>query len=543
MIVCPTCQHHNPENAEDCSSCGSSLAGFVHRVCPVCGALNPAQNAFCQRCFGELGSQQDESEAQATVTPYEPPERPVVTRESVRDREGHGSPSRAEDDLDPPSGLTESSDEDEEFVLAERIVESTLIQDLVASSLLARETPDGPDQDADSVSTPPDSDPDDSLSTSPPQGAMPDDDTLGENESLYNPEGTTAEPHDLAIPGGNPLEGIESPLPIEASMTLPHRATAPAHIQAIETDRYDAALFGQIASERASLREAKHTVAQRKTQILPRWGRMILYLLVILAALVPRFTGTQTAAWIQPRGSVADTARSMGALDGENIVLVAVDYAPTYAGELDPLALALLRHLSSQGARTVAMTTETSGIGIANRLYRQVAKETSGYSYGDQYAILGYLPGHHVAMRALNMPLAQAFGTDHVTHRTLAELPVTQELVTVRDFDRVVILADDATVVRQWIEQVGGQDGVPLHALVSAKAEPALVPYYQSGQLSSLVAGTIGAAEYEVAVGGARHATRAMDAYAALFLVVLLTAGVSNMLYISGRDRRTQGHS
>jgi ribosomal protein L40E len=54
MIVCPTCNHHNPEGAEACAQCGASLAGFAYRACPTCGALNAADSVFCHRCLSEL---------------------------------------------------------------------------------------------------------------------------------------------------------------------------------------------------------------------------------------------------------------------------------------------------------------------------------------------------------------------------------------------------------------------------------------------------------------------------------------------------------
>lgn len=54
MIVCPSCQHRNPEGTAQCLSCGASLERFVYRACPSCGALNPAQNTFCHRCLSEL---------------------------------------------------------------------------------------------------------------------------------------------------------------------------------------------------------------------------------------------------------------------------------------------------------------------------------------------------------------------------------------------------------------------------------------------------------------------------------------------------------
>lgn len=500
MIVCPACQHHNPEGTESCSSCGSSLAEFIHRVCPVCGALNPADNTYCQRCFGELVPQHDEDEVSTTVTPYVPPERPQVEHALPRGK-SPPSPERA------CVGDDEAANEDEGFVMAEPIAESTLIQDLVASSLLARE--------ADEV----------------------------REEAPAEPASSA---HDLLAPAdipGDPLEGIESPLPIEASLTLPHRATATGRVSTVETDRYDAELFGQIASERASLREARHAVAQPKERVLPRWGRTVLYAFVLLAALVPRLTGMQTATWIQPRECVATTVRALDVLDENSTVLVAVEYGPTYAGELNPLALAALRHLARRNVRTVALCTQASGVGIAEGLFARITEETSDYAYGERHAILGYVLGQNVALRMLSAPLSQTFVTDHVAHLSLSELPVTRGLNSIRDFDAIVVLADDANIVRQWIEQVGERSEVALYALVSAKAEPALVPYTSSKQLAGLIGGAIGAAEYEVAVGGLKQATRSMDAYVALFLVLLCAVAISNVVQVSRRDRHNKRHA
>jgi hypothetical protein len=121
----------------------------------------------------------------------------------------------------------------------------------------------------------------------------------------------------------------------------------------------------------------------------------------------------------------------------------------------------------------------------------------------------------------------------------LSEIPVTSGLASVQDFEHVIILSDEGTIVRRWIEQVRRGNIILLHALVSARVEPILMPYERAGQLETLIGGAYGAAEYESAsqMGGA--AARSVDADVVLFLVMLLIAVITNVVYASRGDARS----
>ncbi|MFH1085084.1 MAG: zinc ribbon domain-containing protein, partial [Chloroflexota bacterium] len=54
MIVCPVCNHRNPDAAPTCAACGAALVQVGYRECPSCEALNPADSLFCSRCLAEL---------------------------------------------------------------------------------------------------------------------------------------------------------------------------------------------------------------------------------------------------------------------------------------------------------------------------------------------------------------------------------------------------------------------------------------------------------------------------------------------------------
>src|SRR4051794_11747556 len=51
-MICPSCGHENPEDANFCGQCGSPLP--TEHPCPTCGRGNPPGLRFCRGCGGAL---------------------------------------------------------------------------------------------------------------------------------------------------------------------------------------------------------------------------------------------------------------------------------------------------------------------------------------------------------------------------------------------------------------------------------------------------------------------------------------------------------
>jgi NAD(P)-dependent dehydrogenase (short-subunit alcohol dehydrogenase family) len=345
----------------------------------------------------------------------------------------------------------------------------------------------------------------------------------------------------------HPLDGLENLLPLTEGVALPHRAPAASPPTVGESDQFDAELLRQIANERVSMREVARLSVPAPLKAWPRLGRMALSLLVLLAALTPFFSGGLTRSLVQPRPDVAALAREVAALPREATLLLSFDYGPTYAGEITPLALALVRQLAQRGVRVVVMSTRAEGVGVAESVYRAIAAEQPDYRYGESYVILGYLPGQEAGLRALVTGFSQAFKTDYRQRRPLSDFAATRMLASLQDVERVIVFAEDSQTVRRWVEQVQGRvpaqpqgrSYVTLDALVAAEAEPLLVPYQRSGQLHHLIGCASGASEYEVASAAPAEALRRTDAYVALFLVVVVAMLAGNVAYVAqGRRKR-----
>ena len=87
MIVCPNCNHQNPDGAVQCEACFTPLPAMVH--CPSCSATVQADASFCGQCGFNLKASESSdvgatiappstaAEAEVPVPPLQPPE-PLV---------------------------------------------------------------------------------------------------------------------------------------------------------------------------------------------------------------------------------------------------------------------------------------------------------------------------------------------------------------------------------------------------------------------------------------------------------------------------------
>jgi hypothetical protein len=338
----------------------------------------------------------------------------------------------------------------------------------------------------------------------------------------------------------DPLAEIEGLLPRPARSSLEEvTAPGPAYPPDEEQER-EAALLQRIASESAPMgppRRGAQTPARRG----PSPGvRRLLYLLVLLAALTPLVTGDISRPWVQPRPGVAALAEAMGRIPAGGRVLVALDYGPGFADELNPLAERVLTDLARRGVTLVALGTRPEGVGLARQVLSRAATAAGEYRYGADYVVLGYLPGEERGLRLLTQGLGAALSHDDVLQLPLERLPALEGARALADFDAIVLVSSDAATAQRWIEQVTAQSNVPTHILTTARAEPMLTPYLQAGQVETLVAGAYGALEYPLAgapeQGGLRGSS---DGYLALWGVLALTALLANVRHRHGARERS----
>ena len=221
-------------------------------------------------------------------------------------------------------------------------------------------------------------------------------------------------------------------------------------------------------------------------------------------------------------------------------VLVAWEYGPAEAEEMDRVAGPLIDHLLRQEARLVVVSTRPEGPAVAEVLLASRLADPS--ERPRRIANLGYMPGQAAGVRAVLGNL------DDLDDRTEVStgLPASQAeaMVGVRsvaDVGMVVVLAAQPDDLRVWVEQVSAaRPDVPIVAGVSARAELMSTPYLTTGQIRGMVAGLTGGAAYEekLDTGWGREYEYYLNSLGLAQIAVAALAVIGALIFLVGGRKR-----
>lgn len=199
-------------------------------------------------------------------------------------------------------------------------------------------------------------------------------------------------------------------------------------------------------------------------------------------------------------------------------VLVAFAYTPALAGELNPIAQALLAVLTAQNSPILTVTQAAAGTAVAQ------AQSPSATH-------LGYLPGGAIGLRLLR----SCFDTPCAT---LAGSPLStiagQQLT---DIALVLLITGEQDALVGWVEQVAPAN-MPLIAATTQSLQPVAAPYLASGQLAAAMGGTADLLPFQQQTGQATAATQTLlQGQSIAQLVALLALVVGSLVYGLGKAK------
>jgi hypothetical protein len=345
-----------------------------------------------------------------------------------------------------------------------------------------------------------------------------------------------AEAHEIMELSG-PLAGIKGVLPVEPIVSLPHLERP--ETMAVETLSVSGDLFAEIVAQPPSIA----VKAERPdTRFVADIQRLLIYLLLLAAVVVPILVGPiygpLDAAELQ---TGAD--RFYALLDGRGgvvlaedaVVVVAFDYNPAMAAELSLQARAIIDHLMRRGLRIMAISLYPEGAALAWDVLDELAAQR-GYTYGENYIHLGFLPNQPVSVRDfMNVGPAGERRLDYRNGQPVSQYAIGRGVEGLSSVALIVELAGDESTLRAWVEQIVARNDVPVVAGVSAATAPYVRPYLDSGQLQALLVGLTGAAEYEAQLGQSGKAIKSLGSQTAAQAVIVLLIFLGNLAHLVTR--------
>jgi hypothetical protein len=266
-------------------------------------------------------------------------------------------------------------------------------------------------------------------------------------------------------------------------------------------------------------------IAQWVTQI-QAIDRRIVYLCVAIAIALPFIV--QVRLPVIPTMPVQKFYEAVENIPKGKVALIAADFDTGTEGENGPQVQAVLEHLMRKRIPFIILGVVIQGPELV-QIYAERLARKYGYRYGIDFVNLGYLPGGQLALERFCRSIWQTKPVDY-KQRPLTELPLMKKVRTAKDIGLVAEFTGSGFL--QWyVVTFWAQFKVPLAQGCTGIIGPEQFPYLDTGQLSGLMVGLKGAAEYEALLkvrreGFRRMMPQSLGHLVALFLIFLGNLGM-----------------
>lgn len=330
-----------------------------------------------------------------------------------------------------------------------------------------------------------------------------------------------------------PIAGLRGVLPLANAIAEPHTLSA-AQTASPLPRRSGAHLFESILATPV----APTTVPVVKKARAFSVSRWLVYLTLLVALFVPLVLPPDLSSATLPitRTPAREFFETLDKLATPNAtVVLAFEYEPGMAGEMDLQARALARYLAGKRVKVAALSTFETGPQIAQRVLDSVVSK-GAYEYGTQMVNLGYFPGNEVALANLATAKFSADNLDWRDRKSLRPFLETSRITSLNDVALVIVLAGNDDALKMWMEQVQPR-GVKIAAGVSAGVEPRARAYRSANQIVAMMAGLTGAAQFEILTGKPGAAVVSAGAQNAAVVLLVLVIVVGNIMFLFSRAR------
>jgi hypothetical protein len=267
--------------------------------------------------------------------------------------------------------------------------------------------------------------------------------------------------------------------------------------------------------------------------------RRIIFLLIALAIAVPLFFTISLHIPVTP--VVEGVYKAIEELPPGSKVLVSFDYDPGSMPELQPMAEAFFRQAFGRDLKLIIMGLWPQGPLQANIALEEVLQDkdiaAKHLQYGVDYVNLGFTAGNEVVIDRMGHSFEESYPKDS-RGTPLSEIPLMKGVRNYDNVDLIFNLSAGYPGTQEWVQYAVDVFHVKLAAGNTAVQAPAMYPYVQTGQLTGVLGGMKGGAEYETAIGKPGRAVGYMFSQSIAHAIICVFIIIGNLAFFSVRKKK-----
>lgn len=234
-----------------------------------------------------------------------------------------------------------------------------------------------------------------------------------------------------------------------------------------------------------------------------------------------------------------------------DIVFVAIDYDPNSLAELHPMTYAIVEHAWRKKLKVIFTALSQNGPGMADQAIRDLSdsltvdRTYNGVEFkgreivnGVDYCFLGYKPYYALVIAGMGQNFRLPFPSDYYGI-PLDSVPMMKGVI---NYDQVacVVSVSGGTIADAWVSYGQGRFGFPLFFGLTGVMTAQYYPFLGSGQVSGLMGGLLGAAQYEKLADNPGRAKEGMKVQLPAHALIILFIIMGNIGYFVSKRRLKQ---
>jgi hypothetical protein len=268
-----------------------------------------------------------------------------------------------------------------------------------------------------------------------------------------------------------------------------------------------------------------------------RW----IYLFVGVAVAVPLFLKIPQKIPVTPE--TRGLYNAVETLPPGSKVLLACDYDPGSAAEIQPMAITFLKQALSRRLKVLIVGLWAQGPQQADLALVDALQDPKVAAvdpkYGIDYLNLGFQSGNEVVIQRMGSDIRAVFPRDS-RGTPIDRFPIMNGVNDFTSIDFIFNVSAGYPGTVEWVQFAGDRFHARIASGSTAVQAPQVYPYFPR-QMVGLLGGMKGAAEYEEVTGFKGKGTKFMLAQSFSHIVVVFFILVGNIAFFLTRRRKPKG--